>query len=461
MRGGDRLQWLKRLTEEYGDIVVFKLPGAPPFAVLNHPDYARDVLVTNHRLFHKGVGLERAKLLLGEGLLTSEDAHHARQRRLLLPAFHRDRIAAYAATMAEYARRRSGMWTAGATLDIAQEMAALTLAIAGKTLFDADVERDAGTIREALTTSLDSFNLVLMPFGDRLVNTPIPPAVRFKRAKARLDEIIYRLIAERRATGRVGADVLSMLVAAQDADGDRAGMTDLEIRDEAITLLLAGHETTANALTWTWYLLSSHPEAERRLHAEIDAELGTRAAGTDAVHRLAYTRAVIAESMRLYPPAYLVGRRAIAPYPVPGTDYVLPAGTTVLVSQYFLHRDARFWSEPEQFVPERWLNGGIRSEAHQYAYFPFGAGPRICIGEHFAWMELTIVLATIAQRWRLRIAPDQKVALQPIITLRPKHGMRMTVEPRMQNTSSNGGLCEQTMGDRAARVDRGGQFRSG
>jgi cytochrome P450 len=431
MRGGGRLPWLKRLTEQYGDVVVFELPGAPPFAVLNHPDYARDVLVTNHRLFHKGVGLERAKMLLGEGLLTSEEALHARQRRLLLPAFHRERIAAYASTMAEYARRRSAAWTGGATLDVAQEMAALTLAIAGKTLFDADVERDAATIGEALTTSLDAFNLVLMPFGDRLVNAPIPPAIRFKRAKGRLDEIVYRLIAERRASGRVGADVLSMLVAAQDAEGDRTGMTDRQVRDEAITLLLAGHETTANALTWTWYLLSSHPEAEQRLHVEIDAELGGRPAGADDVRRLAYTHAVIAESMRLYPPAYLVGRRAIVPYHVPGTDYVLPAGTTVLISQYFLHRDARFWSDPERFVPERWLAEGIRAETLQYAYFPFGAGPRICIGEHFAWMELTIVLATIAQRWRLRVAPDQKVALQPIITLRPKYGMRMSVEPRM------------------------------
>lgn len=227
MRGGGRLPWLKRLTEQYGDVVFFELPGTPPFAILNHPDYVRDVLVTNHRLFHKGLGLQRAKLLLGEGLLTNEEDFHARQRRLLLPAFHRERIAAYAATMAEYARRRSATWTGGATLNVAQEMAALTLAIAGKTLFDADVERDAATIGEALTTSLDSFNLVLMPFGDRLANAPIPPAIRFKRARARLDEIVYRLIAERRASGRVGADVLSMLVAAQDADGDRAGMTDV------------------------------------------------------------------------------------------------------------------------------------------------------------------------------------------------------------------------------------------
>jgi cytochrome P450 len=434
VRSGGRLEFLQRFTERYGDVVFFELPGAPPFAILNHPDYVRDVLITRHRQFHKGVGLERAKLLLGEGLLTSEDDFHARQRRLLLPAFHRERIATYAGTMAEYARRRSEGWTEGAVVDVLQEMAALTLAIAGKTLFDADVEGDAATIGEALTTSLASFNLVLLPFGDRLAKMPIPPARRFARARARLDAIIYRLIAERRASGRAGGragdDVLSMLVSARDVERDNAGMTDEQIRDEVLTLLLAGHETTANALTWTWYLLSSNPEAETRLHAELDAVLAGRPPGPDDLPRLPYARAVLAESMRLYPPAYLVGRRALEPYDVPGTGYVLPAGTVVFLSEYLLQRDPRFWDDPERFLPERWLAPGARADQHRHVYFPFGAGPRICIGEHFAWMEVTLVLATIAQRWRLRLAPGQKIALQPIITLRPKHGMRMSLERR-------------------------------
>ncbi len=423
-----RLKVLQDYTRRYGDVVYFELAGAP-FGILNHPDYVRDVLVTRHRQFHKGVGLERARLLLGEGLLTSEDQFHDRQRRLLLPAFHRERIAGYADTMAAYARRHTEGWTSGAVIDASTEMASLALAIAGKTLFDADVEHEASDIGRAVGDAMSTFNLAMLPFGRRLVRLPIPPANRFRRARARLDATVYRLIAERRASRVVGQDLLSMLVAARDVDGDNAGMTDQQIRDETMTLLLAGHETTANALTWTWYLLSANTGAEAWLHEEVDTVLGGRLPGVDDLPRLTYTRAVVAESMRLFPPAYLVGRRALEPYAVPGTDYVLPARTVVLISQYLLHRDARFWDDPQAFVPERWLDAE-RAERHRYAYFPFGAGPRVCIGEHFAWMEATLVLATIASRWQLRLVPGHKVELQPIITLRAKHGMRMTAARR-------------------------------
>jgi len=220
-----------------------------------------------------------------------------------------------------------------------------------------------------------------------------------------------------------------MMVSARDVEGDNAGMTDEQIRDEAMTLLLAGHETTANALTWTWYLLSQHPEVEARLHAEVDAVLGRRDASAGDLPQLPYARAVVAESMRLYPPAYLVGRRALEPYAIPGTDYVVPARTVVLISQYLLHRDPRFWDDAERFVPERWLDEG-RTERHRYAYFPFGAGTRICIGEHFAWMEAILALSTIAQRWQLRLVPGQTIEMQPIITLRPKGGIKMVAERR-------------------------------
>lgn len=424
----DRLRFLRGLTARYGDAVFVRIAGEP-FAILNHPDYVRDVLVTRHRQFHKGIGLERAKLLLGNGVLTSEDDVHDRQRRLILPAFHRERIAAYAATMADYAERRSLAWTAGETRDIAADMAALALAIAGKTLFDADVEHEATGIGAALTDVLHSFNFAMLPYGDRMVNWPLPPAVRFRRARAHLDDIVYRLIAERRASSITGRDVLSMLVAARDEDGDGGGMSDEQIRDEAMTLLLAGHETTANALTWTWYLLSQNPDVERALHDVVDRVLGDRMPGLDDVNALGWTRAVISESMRLYPPAYVLGRRALEPYAVPGTDYEIPARTTVLVSQYLLHRDPRFWDEPERFAPERWVGEGPR-EARRYAYFPFGAGPRVCIGEHFAWMETTLVLATIARRWRFRLVPGHRVEPDPLITLRTKYGMRMEVEQR-------------------------------
>jgi cytochrome P450 len=313
-------------------------------------------------------------------------------------------------------------------------MAALTLGIAGKTLFDADVESEATDIGAALTAALTTFNIALLPFGDKLVHLPIPPAWRFKRARARLDQTVYRLIAERRATGARGSDLLSLMVAARDEAADNAGMTDQQIRDEAMTLLLAGHETTANALMWTFYLLSGDIEVERRLHAEIDA-LGARLPEAADLPRLPYSRAVIAESMRLFPPAYLVGRRALDDYAVPGTPYVLPRRTVVFLSQYLLHRDPRFWADADHFVPARWLDGG---ERHRYAYFPFGAGPRICIGEHFAWMEATLVLATIAQRWTLRLVPGQRIVPQPIITLRSKHGMQMTAVERRSPATSHG-----------------------
>jgi cytochrome P450 len=376
-------------------------------------------------------------MLLGEGLLTSEDAFHARQRRLLLPAFHRERIAGYAATMTQFARRRSDGWRPGAVIDMSREMAALTLGVAGKTLFDADVEAEAVDIGEAVTAALTTFNIALLPFGDKLVHLPIPPAWRFKNARARLDQTVYRLIAKRRASGATGSDLLSLMVAARDVDGDNAGMTDEQIRDEAMTLLLAGHETTANALTWTLYLLSGDPAIEARLHREVDA-IGDRLPGAADLPHLPYTRAVIAESMRLFPPAYLIGRRALEDYAVPGTDYLLPRRTVVFVSQYLLHRDPRFWDDPERFAPERWLEGGGRGpERHRYAYFPFGAGPRVCIGEHFAWMEATLILATIARRWTLRLVPGQRIVPQPIITLRSKYGMKMTVERRVRRALSD------------------------
>jgi cytochrome P450 len=420
---GNRFAALQDLTTRYGDVVFFSIAGAP-YAVLNHPDYVRDVLVTQHRAFHKGVGLERARALLGNGLLTSEDGHHQRQRRLIQPAFHRERLAGYAATMAAFTERYIAGWQPGETRDMAREMPALTLAIAGKTLFAAEVEDRAGEIGRAVTQALAAFNIALMPYGEHLVNWPIPPARRFRRAKASLDAIVYRMIAERRASGASGSDVLSTLVAARDED-DGGAMTDEQVRDEVMTLLLAGHETTANALTWTWYLLSQHPRVRETLEIEVCRVGGDRPLSFLDLPSLPYTRAVLAESMRLFPPAYLVGRRALDEYRIPNTGFAVPARTVIFLSQYLLHRDPRFWDEPGMFRPDRWLAGEPAKD--RFAYFPFGAGPRICIGEQFAWMEGVIVLATIARRWRFELDPRQRIALDPTITLRAKHGMRMTL----------------------------------
>ncbi|MDB4900438.1 MAG: Cytochrome [Gemmatimonadetes bacterium] len=415
MRGP--LDFLPRLAREYGDVVGFEIAGQP-IVLLSDPERIRDVLVTHGRSFHKGRGLERARLLLGEGLLTTEDDVHLRQRRLAQPAFHRARVAAYGETMAAYARRRTRRWRDGATFELKAEMAAYTLAVVGKTLFDADIEGEAHEIGEALAAAIAAFNFMAVPFSELFLRLPIPVARRFRRGRARLDATIYRLIAERRASREDRGDLLSMLLLAQDSEGDGGGMSDLQLRDEAMTLLLAGHETTANALTWAFYLLSRHADVLDRLHAEVDA-LGGRTLGADDVARLPYTRAVLAETMRLYPPAWIVGRRALGEYAL--GEHLLPPRTIVLMSQWIVHRDPRWWPDADAFRPARWLPEGSDSVAARpkFSYFPFGAGTRVCIGEQFAWMEGILALATIAQEWRLTLVPGAPIVPRPIVTLRP------------------------------------------
>jgi cytochrome P450 len=422
----DPIGFLMKLAKEYGDLAYFKL-GQQPVFLVNNPDYIRDVLVTHNKNFMKGEGLQRAKRLLGEGLLTSEGEFHLRQRRLAQPAFHRQRIAGYAATMVEYAARMRDEWRPGETRDVAREMMRLTLAIAGKTLFDAEVEGEADEIGTALTTTFEMFNRVMMPFAQVLDRLPLPSVKRFQRAKERLDATIYRIINERRASGEDRGDLLSMLIAARDVEGDGSGMTDEQLRDEAMTIFLAGHETTANALTWTWYLLSQHPEVEARFHAEVDEVLNGGLPSAEDFPRLRYTEMVLAESMRMYPPAWTIGRRALGDYSLGG--YVIPARSILLTSQYVTHHDPRYFPEPFRFDPERWTPEAKESRP-KFSYFPFGGGPRVCIGESFAWMEGALVLATMAQKWRLLLAPGHQVELQPLVTLRPKHGMKMIFERR-------------------------------
>jgi cytochrome P450 len=422
------LDFFTGMARAHGDVAGFSIAGQP-VVLLSHPDRIRDVLVTHGRMFHKGRGLERAKMLLGEGLLTSEDELHLRQRRLAQPAFHRARIAAYADIMATYAARRVEHWRDGGMLDISREMAAYTLAVVGKTLFDADIEGEAHEIGDALSAAIAAFNFSVLPFGELLVKLPLPMTIRFRRGRERLDSTIYRLIAERRASGEDRGDLLSMLLLAHDTEGDGTGMSDLQLRDEAMTLLLAGHETTANLLAWTWYLLSQHPEAEAKLHAEVDA-VRTESLGAEDLARLPYTRAVLTESMRLFPPAWIVGRRALTEYAV--GEHRLPARTIVLMSQWIVHRDPRWWPDAESFQPERWLTSGsaLDPSRPKFSYFPFGAGTRVCIGEQFAWLEGILALATIARRWTLRLSPGAKVVPQPIVTLRVRGGLSMTAHAR-------------------------------
>ncbi|MGE5245164.1 MAG: cytochrome P450 [Betaproteobacteria bacterium] len=424
--GRDPLQLFTGLARTHGDLVHFRMTGEHVFLV-SRPDIIRDVLVTSSRNFTKSRGLERAKNLLGEGLLTSEGASHLRSRRLLQPAFHRERIAAYATVMAEYAEREASRWTAGAPFDAAQAMSRLTLAIVGRTLFDADVEASADEVGDALTRVLNTFWVTLLPFSGLIERLPVPTFRRGRAARARLDAIIYRLIAHRRASGRDHGDLLSMLLQAQDEESGGGGFTDRQVRDEAMTLLLAGHETTANALTWTWYLLGQAPEVERKLHEEIDSVLGGRLPQAADVARLPFVERVVTEAMRLYPPAWMIGRRAIAEQPLDG--YVAPPRSIVFMSQWVVHRDRRWFEEPERFAPDRWTPA-FRTSLPKFAYFPFGGGPRQCIGEPFAWMELVLLVSTIARRWRLRPVPGHPVVPQPLVTLRAKHGLQVTAERR-------------------------------
>jgi cytochrome P450 len=424
--GRDPLGFISGLAREHGDIAHVNAAGEH-LVLLNHPQLVKDLLVTNQRNFRKGRGLERARRVLGDGLLTSEGETHLRQRRLIQPAFHKERIASYAATMVQCAERVSSRWSDGATLDVSEEMMHLTLAVVGRTLFDADVESQARNVGDALTAVLNSFWTTMLPFSDLLEHLPIPVLRRARRARGQLDAIIYGLIAERRASPGDRGDLLSMLLMAQDDEQGGRGMTDVQVRDEAMTIFLAGHETTANALAWTWYLLSQSPDTEARLHEEVDRVLEGRPPSLADVPSLGFVEQVISESMRLYPPAWIIGRRAIDEYAVAG--YTLPARTIVLASPYVLQRDARFFPEPDRFAPERWTPA-FRQALPPFAYFPFGGGTRRCIGEPFAWMELVLVAATVAQKWRFQLVPGHPVTPQPVVTLRLKHGLRMTAERR-------------------------------
>jgi len=408
----DSTSLLMQMAREYGDVVAFKL-GRQDVVLFNHPDYVKDVLVTRHKQFIKGAPLQRAKRLLGEGLLTSEGDYHLQQRRLAQPAFHRARIAAFAQAISEHAARTGSRWRDGATVDMADEMMRLTLGVVSKTLFDADLEAEADELAQAFAEALEYYNLVMW--------TP-EATERFARVRHQLDTLVYRLVDERQQSGWDRGDLLSMLLA-----GDN--MTNEQLRDELMTIFVAGHETVANALTWTWYLLSQHPEAEAQMHGELRAVIGGRQPDYDDLGRLTYTRQVFSESMRLYPPGWVIGRTALSDYEVGG--YIVPAGTVVLVSQYVMHRDPRYYPDPERFDPGRWTEEAVSSRP-KYAYFPFGGGIRQCIGESMAWMEGVLVMATLAQDWRSRLLDGHPVETRPLVTLRPRHGMKMTLKRRAE-----------------------------
>ncbi|MEP7148282.1 MAG: cytochrome P450 [Acidobacteriota bacterium] len=434
-----------------GDISYFRM-GSQPGYFLNHPDLVRDLFVVNAHKFMKGRALQRAKNLLGEGLLTSEGQFHLRQRRMIQPSFHRARIADYAKSMVDFADRMATTWNDGDVRDIDKEMMRLTMQIVGKTLFDANVEDDADDVGNAMTTVSKLFDFLLLPYSEWLQKLPLPQTRRFNKARATLNSVIYGIINERRRSGKDTGDLLSMLLLARDED-DGGSMTDVQIRDEALTLFLAGHETTSNALTFTFYLLSQNPDKAEKLYDELDRVLiqdgnptggevvsldpkskiqnpksGSRLPSIDDVPNLKYTESVIAESMRLFPPAWAVGRLAIEEHDFGG--FCVPKGALVLVSPFVAHRDPRFWEKADEFIPERWNTQSVKEAGQKNIYFPFGGGVRRCIGEAFAWTEGVLLLATLARKWKLHLEPEQKIGLQPLITLRPKYGMKMRLSSR-------------------------------
>lgn len=420
----DPLGYLERMAARYGDLARFRV-GPYRLVLVSHPDLVHEVLVAKDSSFVKGRILDQARDVFGQGLLTSEGEFHRRQRRLIQPVFHRRRIDAYAGIMAADAAAAAARWRDGETLDIAREMTRLTLRIVARCLFSVDVEEEeARELGSALDALVDAFSTVAVPWAGLLRKLPLPSARRSRRALETLDALVYRLIAERRRTGG-GEDLLSLLLAARDEDG--SAMDDKQVRDEVLTLFLAGHETTANALSWSWYLLASHPEAEGRFHAELDSVLGDRLRGASDLPSLPCTRQVFAESMRLYPPAWAVSRRAVEDFTLGG--YHFPAGTGVLAAQWVAHRDPRFFADPLAFRPERWTED-FEASLPKLAYFPFGGGPRICIGMGFAWMEGTLLLATLGRRWSMRLVPGQRVEPFPRITLRPKNGVMVTLKRR-------------------------------
>ena len=418
---GNLLRSVELMAATDADLAVAKTIVGRTVLVASHPDLVREVLTSQSRSLRKGLGLQRTRFVLGNGLLTSEGEFHLRQRRLAQPAFHRERIARYADVMVERTEALAATWRDGQRVDIAKAMHHLTLDIVGRTLFGVDLQGQAASMGRALTAVLDSFSIWLILLGDRLYDWPLPAMRRARAAVPVLDAAIYEIIAQHRASGRDQGDLLSMLMSARDTEGDGSGMTDAQLRDEVMTLVLAGHETTANALAWTWWFLAQHPDVEARLAEEVAAVCGDRPAMMADVPRLLYTRAVFSEAMRLRPPAYATSREVVAPIVLGGRE--VPVGAQVIVSPWVTQRDPRWWTDPLRFDPDRWLPP--RSEPrHKGAYFPFGGGTRICIGEQFAWTEGILLIASLVRHWRFRLAvPASSVRPQAAVTLRPTPGV--------------------------------------
>jgi len=420
----DPLGFLVRSARDGGAVAPIHFIGLDA-VLITSPEDIEKVVIGEHRKLVKDRFTRDLSSLLGSGLLTSEGDHWRRQRRLAQPAFHRDRIAAYAKAMAEATSERLASWRAGSVIDVHEEMMQLTRDIVCRTLFGTQPGPELAAVNDALTVALDRFAEPLYTLVPKLEKVPLPLSRRYRKAVRVLDDVVYGLIEKRRRENVERPDLLSMLLAARDEDGSQ--MSDEQVRDEVMTIFLAGHETTAIALSWTFYLLSKNEDVCRTLGEEARSVLGEREATLDDLPRLQTAENVLHESMRLFPPAWIIGREVVEPFELRGVR--LEKGVQVWTSQWVMHRDPRFFDEPEAFRPSRWENG-LAKKLPRFAYFPFGGGPRLCIGNSFALMEATIILAMIAARHRLRLVPGQRIQPFPSVTLRPKPGVRVLVERR-------------------------------
>jgi cytochrome P450 len=419
----DHLAFVTRLVRSHGK--VFKLPFQYPTFFLSDPDDIRHVLVTNHKNYQKSRGLRIARSFLGTGLISSDEPKHSHMRQLMQPCFSRERIDAMGKLMRLVVEEHlEHNWCSGKTIDTAREFAHMSLAIATRILFGKDLSGQTDTIQKALTACQRYVEgrVRLWPFIPE--HWPLPVNVRYRNAVSALDHIAMGLIRDRRNSTDHHDDLLATLINGRGEDGEL--LSDQQIRDEVVTMLLAGHETTANALTWTFYLLSQHPEAERQLHAEVDSLYGSCVFDCSVATQLPFTAAIVSESMRLYPPVWRIGRRAICPDSLP-SGVNLPGGSELIILISVVHRDPDLFSEPDLFRPERFLGAAQKS---RFSFFPFGGGPRTCIGEEFARLEAVILLATVGARYRLSRRSRRKIRPEPLITLRPGRSVRMELRAR-------------------------------
>ncbi|HLW78565.1 MAG TPA: cytochrome P450 [Terriglobia bacterium] len=419
----DELDYLSRIVREYGDVVYVRVVNQPCY-VLSHPRDIEYVLMGNYPNFKKSVFLRESRALFGEGLLTSDGGFWLRQRRMLQPAFHHDRIAEYSRVMVERTERMLATWGDGEVRDVHQDMSSLTLEIIAQVLFGSTIASQTEQIGEALRVFFEQFD---ERFGLYSIPewVPTPGNLRYRMAIGRLNKILERVIQYRRLNGHDSKNVLSATLRTHDEDG--SGMTERQLRDEMMTLFFTGHETTALALSWTWYLLGQHPEIADRVAEEVERVVGDRTPTFDDIPQMRLVDGVVKESLRLYPPAYGVVREALNDCEIGG--YTIPAGATLAMFQWTVHRDARYFERPEDFVPERWTDDFSKS-LPKCAYFPFGVGPRVCIGNTFALAELPLLVAMIARRYRFDLLPGHKVLLSPSLTLRPRKGIKVILKKR-------------------------------